>query len=77
MRPNLFRIWKQREAELGHRLTLKEVSQATGISIPTLSRWMNGHVIQRANTKTIMALAEYFGRTVAELLVADGEEVAS
>ncbi len=77
MKPNLFKIWKKREAEIGDRLTLKEVSEATGISIPTLSRWMNGHEVQRVNTKTIAGLARYFNRTMAELLTAEGEEVAS
>ena len=75
MKPNLFAVWKKREAELGDRLTLKEVSRETGISVPTLSRWMNGKV-QRFNTKTIAALTRYFGCTVDELLV-EGEEVSS
>ena len=73
MNNNLFSIWKAKESELGTRLTLKQVSQETGISVPTLSRWMNGHV-KRFRLTTIETLTSYFGCSVADLL-AEGEEV--
>ena len=69
---NLFDIWTSKEQEMGRRLTLKTVSEATGISQPTLSRWMNGQV-RRFGSKTIQALCEFFGCTIAELLI-EGEE---
>ena len=73
MKSNLFVLWKQREQELGERLTLWTVSEATGISQPTLSRWMNGDV-KRFGAKTIAALTEFFDCSIAELIV-EGEEV--
>lgn len=76
IKPNLFAIWKKRESETGERLTLAEVSEATGISVPTLSRWMNGKV-KRFGSKTVAALTRYFGCTMDELLVASAAAVAS
>ena len=73
IKSNLFVIWKAKEAELNRRLTYNEVSQATGVSVPTLSRWMNGKV-QRFGSKTVASLTSFFGCTMAELLVMDGEE---
>ena len=66
MKPDLFRIWKQQEAALGRRLTLREVSDGTGISVPTLSRWLNGHV-HRFGGRTVQSLCGYFGCTMTEL----------
>ena len=74
---NLFSIWKAHEADLGVRLTLKEVSEATGIGIPTLSRWMNGYPTRFRST-TLKALAEYFDVGIDQLLIEvdeEGEEV--
>ena len=72
MKSNLFTVWKKREQETGQRLTLKTVSEATGISQPTLSRWMNNDV-KRFGAKTLAALTGYFGCTVADLII-EGEE---
>ena len=68
IKSNLFAVWKSQERELGRRLTDTVVSQATGISVPTLSRWMTGKV-KRFGGKTIGALTKYFGCSVADLLV--------
>lgn len=73
MKTDLFRIWTQREAELGRRLPLHEVSDETGISVPTLSRWRNGHV-QRFGSKTLRALSRYFDCPISDLLVDDDAE---
>jgi len=68
IKSNLFTVWKSKESELGERLTYADVSQATGISVPTLSRWMTGKV-KRFGGKTVGALTKYFGCTIADLLV--------
>jgi len=75
IKSNLFAVWKTEESTLGRRLTYADVSQATGISVPTLSRWMTGKV-KRFRSKTILALTTYFGCSVADLLVEvpEGEE---
>ena len=51
----------------GHRITLNEVSEETGISRPTLTRISNvtGY---NTNTDTISALCDYFEIEPGELL---------
>ncbi|HUW09508.1 MAG TPA: helix-turn-helix transcriptional regulator [Anaerolineae bacterium] len=68
IKSNLFAVWKKTEQGLGRRLTYADVSEATGISVPTLSRWMTGKV-KRFGGKTVGALTKYFGCSVADLLV--------
>ena len=70
---NLFRVWKNKEAEMGRDLTQAEVAEATGVSQATLSRWMNRQVT-RFDAPTVTALTEYFGCGVEELLVENREE---
>ena len=73
---NLFKIWKARESKTGERLTLEDVSQATGLSVPTLSRWMSQKPMHRVGSRTVAALTRYFGCSLGDLLVeVDGEEV--
>jgi len=80
IKSNLFSVWKKRESGLGRRLTLREVAAETGISVPTLSHWLNAKPT-RFRSDTIAALTDYFGCTMDELLVevdpveADEEEV--
>ena len=71
---NLFTVWRRREAELGTRITYADVSDATGISAATLSRWMTRKV-ERFDGETVQALCEYFQCEVGELIVLEeGEE---
>ena len=73
---NLFGIWRQREADTGQRLTYAMVSEATGISEATLSRWMKGQAKQ-FDARTIRVLCEFFECRVMDLIieVADLEDL--
>ena len=79
VRSNLFSIWKRREAELGHRITYKEVAEKTGISTATLRRWMAG-TIKRFDANSTDKLCGFFDCEVGDLIVRDttvGEQVAA
>jgi DNA-binding Xre family transcriptional regulator len=65
---NLFSVWKSREQRLGRRLTYAEVSQATGVSQTTLTRWMTGNA-RRFGSDTLGALMAYFECGLEDLLV--------
>ena len=67
---NLFVVWRRWEAEIGKRLTYEDVTEATGISAATLSRWMSKQVT-RFDAETIQALCEYFQCEVGELILLD------
>ena len=70
---DLFAVWRRQEAQLGQRITYKDVQEATGISAATLSRWMNKEVT-RFDAETIQALCEYFHCQVGELIKLEGEQ---
>ena len=70
---NLFAVWRQREAQLGGRITYKDVNKATGISGATLSRWMNKQV-QQFDAVTVQSLCVYFHCQVGELIKLEGED---
>ena len=65
---NLFTVWRKREANLGQRLTYATVSDATGISQATLSRWMTGKARQ-FDAGTIETLCGFFDCEVSDLIV--------
>ena len=69
---NLFVVWRRREAELGERITYRDVQAATGLSATTLSRWMTNQV-ERFDGETIQLLCDYFHCEVGELIKLQGE----
>jgi len=70
VRSNLFTVWKQREAELRHNITYKEVAEQTGISTATLQRWMTG-TVKRFDAQSIDKLCGFFGCEISDLIVRD------
>ncbi len=60
-------MWRRREAELGKRITYKDVTEATSISGATLSRWMSGQV-KLFDAETVQSLCEFFQCEIQELL---------
>ena len=70
---DLFKVWKEREAALGRRITYRDASEATGISEATLSRWSTGQA-ERFDSRTIDLLCEYFQCEIGDLIV-PGEPV--
>ncbi len=70
-RSNLFAVWRAREAELGRRITYREVRQATGVSATTLAAWAAGRA-GRFHRRTVDALCRYFQCAAEDLIVPDG-----
>lgn len=58
----LNKIWKQREYELGRTIKLQEVSDATGISRPTLIR-LRQDKVKRPDLEVVDKLCKFFGVT--------------
>lgn len=64
---NLKQLMLVKSVEVGHSLTRSEVAEATGLSIPTISRWHDGRV-ERVESDTIRKLTEYFKCSFDELV---------
>lgn len=64
---NLKPLMLQKSVELGYALTQKEVAEATGLSLPTLSRWYKGE-IDRLEAETAAQLMKYFGCDFSDLV---------
>jgi putative transcriptional regulator len=63
----------KKEYELGRRITIEEISNATGIAPSTLSAWSsNGLTSYKA--VTLIALCDYFDCEVGDLLVYERDE---
>lgn len=58
----------ERERELGRRLPLREISEATGVSPQVLSNLGNPARRTATNTRFVEALCRYFRCDVAELM---------
>lgn len=56
---NLKTLMLKKSVELNQRLNRGDISQATGLSLPTISRWYNGKV-DRVESDTIKKLTTYF-----------------
>lgn len=60
----LVNIKEQRE---GRRITNKEIAKATGVSMPTITRWMRNEVT-KIDTPVLEAFCKYFECDIADLL---------
>lgn len=56
---NLKQLMLVKSVKVGHALNRSEVAEATGLSIPTISRWHDGKV-ERVESDTIKKLTTYF-----------------
>lgn len=67
IRYKLAELVAKREYELGRRISLQEIAEATGINRSTISRMQNpaGHNMTTAN---LDLLCEYFGCAIQDLI---------
>ena len=56
----LFDIWLEHERRTGKRVSLREVSRATGLSVRTVSEMRDGKA-RRFDVETLSSLCKYFG----------------
>lgn len=61
--------------ETGEPITQKQISEATGISQPTLSRWYQGQV-DRLEYDTVEKLMVYFGCDLGDLITVTLEDAS-
>lgn len=59
MKNLLFEFWKQKEIEAGRTITIKEVSEATGVNRDTLTRFIKGKMV-RFDEDVMSKLCKYF-----------------
>lgn len=57
----------EKSATVGESLTQRDIAEATGLSLPTISRWYKGRV-DRVESGTIKKLSEYFDCTFSDLV---------
>ena len=60
-------LMAKKSMELGRTLTQRELAKETGLSIPTIARWVSGD-LERVEADTLGALIEYFGCRLEDLL---------
>lgn len=56
-----------KEQREGRRITNKEIAKATGVSMPTITRWMRNEVT-KIDTPVLEAFCKYFDCDIADLL---------
>ena len=59
VKSTLFEYWQQKEIELGKKITVAEVSRATGLQRNTIDSWLNNKTT-RYDQPVINALCKYF-----------------
>jgi transcriptional regulator with XRE-family HTH domain len=59
VRSTLFEYWRQKEIELGRRLTVAEVARATGLERNTVKSWLDNRTT-RYDQPVLDVLCEYF-----------------
>lgn len=64
---NLRELMLKKSVELGYALNRSQVAEATGLSLPTISRWYDGRV-ERIEAPTIAKLKEFFGCKFEDLV---------
>ena len=68
MRSRLKELVTQKEIEQGRRIPQKEICEATGLNPNTVSRWMSPVAFDRFEVKPLVALCEWLGVGVGELI---------
>jgi DNA-binding Xre family transcriptional regulator len=69
---NVKQLMLEKSVKVGHSLTMSEVAEATGLSLPTISRWHKGQ-IDRVESDTIEKLTAYFDCRFEDLVQYMGE----
>lgn len=69
IRFNISRLLRDREESEGRRISWREVSEATGVSVSVLSTLASPRGGAATNTRFVEALCRYFRCTPGELLV--------
>lgn len=67
MRNRFFALVNIKEQREGRRITNKEIATATGVSMPTITRWMRNEV-SKIDTPVLEAFCRYFDCEIADLL---------
>lgn len=57
----------EKSVELGHRVTQREISEGSGVSLPTVSRWFNNDM-DRLEAESAWRFMQYFGRDLDDIV---------
>ena len=69
VRSRLKELVLQREIAEGRKIKQIEICEATGLNPHTVGRWMSPVAFERFESKPVMALCEWLGVGIGELLV--------
>lgn len=67
----LGQIMLEKSAEAGRRITAQSISEATGITESTLSKWVNGEPMKQVRAGVADALCDYLQVSLTELIYLD------
>lgn len=74
---NIEKLIEKKSKQVGKRVTQNQISEGTGISQSTISRYV-GNKVDRYERRILELLMEFFDCTIADLIVdADREEFES
>jgi DNA-binding Xre family transcriptional regulator len=59
---------RQKELQLGRRISQNEIAEETGLNPMTVSRWMRPTPVKALNDETIVAFCQYFECEIGDLL---------
>lgn len=74
MRSRLKQLVAQREATLGRRIKQIEISELTGLSANTVSRWMSPVPFERFESEPVVKLCAWLECGIGDLLYIDQGE---
>lgn len=69
MRSRLKELVLQREIEEGRKIKQIEICEATGLNPHTVSRWMSPIPFDRFESKPVVALCDWLGVSIGDLLI--------
>lgn len=72
MKSKLREVWLQKQAELGKKITQKEIAEATGIRANTISRWMTNEPMTRIEHSVLEPLCVFFGVKSHDIVYLEG-----
>jgi DNA-binding Xre family transcriptional regulator len=72
-RIHLKQLVLNKAAKTGESILQKDIQEQTGLSLPTIGRWMSGDV-DRIEAETISRLTKYLGCKMSDLVELDDTE---
>jgi len=63
----------KKELKTGKRYSQKEIADALSVSPSTVSRWMNGQIVEKSSLETVRRICDFLECEVGDLLYIERE----